>query len=175
MKTISQAWQTMASRSGDLPSALLAGAAAGFAATDPMTAAMEIMHRRLPWWKRYSLPPSQIMTRIKAKIGLRRHINQSEHLIMTLLAHFGYGAAAGAVYAPIADNVPLPGPFKGVIFGLIVWVVSYLGLLPALGILRPATRQPRRRTALMIAAHVVWGAALGMLTDMIRPRQRTPH
>src|SRR5258705_9467837 len=111
------------------------------------------------------------MTRIKAQIGLQRHINQSEHITVTLLAHFGYGSAVGAVYARIADNVPLPGAFKGVIFGLIVWAVSYLGLLPALGILRPATRQPRRRSALMIAAHVVWGAALGMLTDMIQPRQ----
>jgi uncharacterized membrane protein YagU involved in acid resistance len=174
VKTISQAWQTLASQSGDLPSALLAGAAAGFVATAPMTAAMEVMHRRLPWWERYSLPPSQIITRIKAQFGLRRHRNRSEHLMVTLLAHFGYGAAAGAVYAPIADTVPLPGALKGVTFGLIVWGVSYLGLLPALGILRPATRHPRRRSALMIAAHVVWGAVLGVLTDMIRSRQ-SPH
>jgi uncharacterized membrane protein YagU involved in acid resistance len=140
-----------------------------------MTAAMEIMHRRLPWWERYHLPPSQIIARVSRRLGLRQHMNQPEHITVTLLAHFGYGSAAGAVYAPIADHVPLPGVVKGIIFGLLVWSVSYLGLLPALGILRPATRQPPGRTALMIAAHVVWGAALGVLTDMIRPRQRPPH
>jgi hypothetical protein len=26
----------------------------------------------------------------------------------------------------------------------------------------PATRQPRERNAMMIAAHIVWGAALGL-------------
>ena len=50
-------------------------------------------------------------------------------------------------------------------YGLAVWTTGYLGLLPALGALRPATEHPPRRTALMIAAHVVWGAALGLLAD----------
>jgi len=42
-----------------------------------------------------------------------------------------------------------------------VWGGSYLGLLPSLGILRPATDHPAQRNALMIAAHLVWGATLG--------------
>jgi putative membrane protein len=46
-----------------------------------------------------------------------------------------------------------------------VWAGSYLGLLPVLGILSPATRHPTGRNALMIAAHIIWGATLGILTD----------
>lgn len=42
-----------------------------------------------------------------------------------------------------------------------VWSGSYLGLLPALNILPPATEHPPGRNALMIAAHVVWGSVLG--------------
>jgi hypothetical protein len=41
-------------------------------------------------------------------------------------------------------------------------VASYLGGLPALGIQRPATEHNRARRRLMIAAHVVYGAALGL-------------
>jgi len=28
----------------------------------------------------------------------------------------------------------------------------------------PATRQPRERNAMMIAAHIIWGGALGLAT-----------
>jgi len=129
---------------------------------------MELMHRCLPWWERYRLPPSQITAKITEQIGLRKHMSQSEHLTTTALAHFGYGAAAGTMYAPLARVVPLPAAIKGIVFGLIVWATSYLGLLPALGILRPATKQPLRRTALMIIAHVVWGSVLGIVTDRIQ-------
>jgi hypothetical protein len=58
----------------------------------------------------------------------------------------------------------------GTLYGLVVWGASYLGLVPALGLLSPATRHPRRRNALMIAAHLVWGAALGLLAAQ-RPRK----
>ena len=37
----------------------------------------------------------------------------------------------------------------------------------ALAILRPATDYPARRNALMITAHVIWGAALGVLTAQV--------
>lgn len=148
----------------------LAGAFAGCVATVPMTIAMELMHRRLPWWERYHLPPSQIVARVTRRLGLRKHMGQSEHIGTTMLAHFAYGTAAGAVYAPLASRVPLPPAFTGVAFGLIVWTVSYLGLLPALGILRPATGHPPRRNLLMIAAHVVWGAVLGLVTELVQRR-----
>jgi putative membrane protein len=36
-------------------------------------------------------------------------------------------------------------------------------MLAALGILKPATEHPPRRNALMIAAHLIWGAVLGAL------------
>jgi putative membrane protein len=56
---------------------------------------------------------------------------------------------------------------KGSLFGLIVWSGSYLGLLPGLEILSPATRHPAGRNALMIIAHIVWGSTLGVLVDSL--------
>lgn len=157
--------------SGHLPGDLLAGALAGFVATAPMTVAMELMRRRLPWWERYRLPPGQIVTSVAHKLGIRRHMDRSKHRTTTVAAHFAYGAAAGAVYAPLARAMPLPALLKGPAFGLIVWSISYLGLLPALEILPPATVHPPRRNALMIVAHIVWGATLGLIADLARPRR----
>jgi len=82
-----------------------------------------------------------------------------------LALHFAVGAAAGALYGPLAHSLRPPPVLGGVAYGLAVWTTGYLGILPALGALRPATEHPPRRTALMIAAHVVWGAALGLLAD----------
>ncbi len=56
----------------------------------------------------------------------------------------------------------MPPALAGAGFGLAVWAGSYLGWLPAAGILRPATEHPPRRVALMIAAHLVWGASAGL-------------
>ena len=40
-----------------------------------------------------------------------------------------------------------------------MWLASYMGWIPAARILKPASGHPPRRNALMLAAHVVWGAA----------------
>ncbi|MEO7909031.1 MAG: hypothetical protein ABIV47_05220 [Roseiflexaceae bacterium] len=72
------------------------------------------------------------------------------------------------MYAPLARTVPLQAAIKGIVFGLIVRATSYLGLLPALGILRPVTKQPPCHAALLIIAHVVWGSVLGIVTDRIQ-------
>ena len=74
----------------------------------------------------------------------------------TLVAHFAYGALSGAALAAIQ---PKPSVTKGIIGGVSIWLGSYLGWIPALGILKPASRHPGDRNRLMILAHVVWGSA----------------
>ena len=157
---------------GGIITTIRSGAVAGFAATAPMTVAMELMHRRLPWWERYPLPPSQIVSRLAKATGLRKHMDRQEHLAVTIVSHFAYGAAAGAGYALVARPLPLPAALKGILFGLVVWTVSYLGWLPSVSILPSATEQPQRRNALMIAAHVVWGLVMGTLVDRLQERGR---
>jgi hypothetical protein len=150
------------------------GLVAGLGATVPMTAVMELLHRALPAHERYPLPPRQITQRLTRHVGVEHELDESGKTGLTLVSHFAYGAAAGAVYAEIADRlrqplgqIPLPPAARaaavGSLYGLFVWTVSYLGLLPAAGILAPATRHPARRNALMIVAHLIWGATLGLL------------
>jgi hypothetical protein len=162
----------VALRSNGKMNPLITGALAGLAATAPMTLAMEAMHRYLPAVERYPLPPRLITEKIIEKTGGGGRLFEEEHRRLSLAAHFAYGAAAGAVYAPLAARMGFSPMAGGALYGLTVWAGSYLGLLPAIGILRPATQHPARRTALMIAAHVVWGATTGALIGRGRNSRR---
>jgi uncharacterized membrane protein YagU involved in acid resistance len=160
------------SPTNDTTKMLLAGALAGLAATAPMTLAMEVLHRQLPARQRHPLPPRKITIRAARRAGIARELNESQRLGLTLAAHLGYGTTVGALYGPLAQRVSGPAAVKGMGYGLIVWAVSYLGLLPVLGLIRPATQHAARRNALMIAAHLVWGATLGLLTERMAPREK---
>jgi len=139
---------------------MLMGAAAGIVATGPMTVVMILLHRRLPARERYPLPPREITMKLARKAGVAGELSPEARGAVTLVAHFGYGAACGALYAVSGERVPVSPAVKGPLFGLLVWATSYLGVLPGAGILSPATQQPARRNGLMIIAHLVWGAAL---------------
>ena len=146
---------------------LLVGAVAGLGATVPMTVVMEIMHAALPDDEQYPLPPRIITMKAAEAVDLKKEMGEDERTAAALISHFAYGATVGALYAPVARKIPLAPPLAGACYGLAVWAGSYLGLLPALGVLKPATEHPVRRTALMIAAHLVWGAALGATVPVI--------
>ena len=147
------------------------GAITGLVATIPMTLAMELMQRRLPIHERGRLPPRKIAMRVARRLGMQAHLDQRQRDAVTLVTHFGFGAAAGALYAPVAPRLnSLPPVLGGILFGLAVWLVSYMGWLPAVGLFGPATRDASRRTALMIAAHLVWGAAVGLVFDLLSAR-----
>ena len=149
----------------------LAGSLAGFAATAPMTAVMLALHRRLPRWERYPLPPRQITMRVADQAGVKHEMDEDQRTAATYAAHFGYGLGAGALYGLLAPHLPGAPAAKGVGFGLAVWAGSYLGWLPAANVLPPATDEPAERNAVMIAAHLVWGAATGVLTEALGDRR----
>jgi hypothetical protein len=56
---------------------------------------------------------------------------------------------------------------RGIFFGLVVWAGSYLGWVPAAGILPPATEAPARRNALMIGSHFLWGILIALFMGRI--------
>jgi len=156
----------------DAMSHMAAGAAAGLAATVPMTAAMKLAQRALPPHQRHPLPPRRITLRALRKAGLRPHVHldESQRHGLTLAAHYGYGTAAGAAFGLLAPRHTREAISAGVGYGLLVWAASYLGLMPALDLHPPATRESLGRNAMMIAAHVVWGAALGAAAAALRRR-----
>lgn len=128
---------------------MVLGALAGLAATMAMTSAMQRLHPLLNDRSRYPLPPREIVERMGIA-GNERHARTN-----ALLAHFGFGAMTGAIFGLLPRRRG-----SGTLYGLGVWAVSYLGWIPAARILAPAWRHPAQRNLLMIAVHIVWGAAL---------------
>ena len=120
------------------------------------------MQRRLPWYQRYPLPPRLITSRVLQKAGVGWRTRRKYGNSLTVANHFGFGVTAGAFYTPMTflDVNPL---VAGSLFGLAVWSVSYLGWLPGASILPSARYTPKKRSALMIAAHLIWGTSLATL------------
>jgi uncharacterized membrane protein YagU involved in acid resistance len=136
-----------------LGSRLLIGGIAGFVGTLVMTSAMARGHRRLPPEERYPLTPREIIDSVGEQAGLAPGNEAAKDA--TLAAHFLYGAACGALIAAVDAR---PSETKGAAAGVGVWLASYLGWIPGVGILKPATEHPLRRNLLMIGSHLVWGA-----------------
>jgi len=133
-----------------LGSRLVIGALAGIVGTMAMTSAMRRFHARLPREERYPLTPREI-------VDSAASLPDETARDVTTIAHFAYGAACGALLAAAADA--RPGKRSGAAAGATIWLASYMGWIPALNLLEPATEHPARRNALMIAVHLVWGTA----------------
>ena len=81
------------------------------------------------------------------------------------VAHLAFGATTGVLFGllrPLAAS--LPGGPLGVAFGLGIYAISYMGWIPALKILPPPDRDRPGRPAVMVLAHIVYGAVLGQVT-----------
>ena len=145
----------------------LVGALAGVSATGPMTIGMICLHRLLPQKHRYALPPREITVHLAKALGVQEKLGPEARAALTLINHFGYGAMAATVYSLVEARLPASPIVKGPLFGAIVWMVSYLGLLPAAGVLEPATEHPRSRNALMFIVHLIWGLFVGVFVDTL--------
>jgi uncharacterized membrane protein YagU involved in acid resistance len=145
-----------------LGSRLVIGGIAGFVATMAMTSAMKRLHARLPAKERYPLPPREITDRVLAPPPALAPD-------LTLALHFAYGAGCGAL---IAAANPRIGKVGGALAGGGVWLASYMGWIPALAVLKPATAHPLRRDALMVGVHFVWGSSLaGAMQELNSARE----
>lgn len=128
---------------------------------------MVALHRRLPRRERTPLPPAVITDKSLEAAGLDPGGLGKTRDALVGAGHFLYGAAGGALLPLVA---PRATPAEGAVFGAALWCMGYLGWVPASGLMPPATRQPWRRSALMLAAHLVWGAC----TAALLARRRDP-
>ena len=146
---------------------VLRGAAAGFAATVPMTVAMEALRTALPAEQHRRMPPREIVDRTIERAadatGEDANLDRGDRIALTTIAHFAFGAAAGAVYGAAVGS-RRTSALTGIAYGLAVWALAYGVGLPSLGLHPAATDDTKDRNEVLIASHVVWGATLGMLS-----------
>ena len=147
-----------------------AGALGGLFATVPMTVAMTKLFSRLPSSEQYPLPPREITEILVNRLPGGKYLSDEQLTFLSLLAHFAYGAATGALY-PLLCQRPKHPLLTGNLFGFTVWAASYLGWLPATNILRPATQHPPARNMLMLAAHSIWGMSTVVIGEILKSRE----
>ena len=83
--------------------------------------------------------------------------------MLATLTHVGFGAAAGSVFGVVAPRRLIARIPLGMAYGTAIWGVSYMGWVPALGIMPQADRDRRDRQMVMLAGHIVYGTALALM------------
>jgi hypothetical protein len=143
------------------------GFAAGVAATLPMSAFM-LAADRGGWMSEPA--PAHITRTVLDELPVPEDAPEGPPFtLVTSLLHLGFGGVAGAAYALSLGHRPrLPAPVNGALFGTLVWLGSYWGVLPALGLMPSPPRDEPRRPVAMLAAHWVYGSVLALLAPRVR-------
>lgn len=151
-----------------------AGALVGAVATVPMTAVMLTAQRLglLGTQPPRRMADAAVDAADRATTGTEVDPPEPARRALAALTHLGIGAAMGVPFA-LARRA-LPGragdQAVGAVYGVAIWAAAYLGLVPALGVMPRADRDRRARPPSMIAAHLVYGWALGAGLRWSRPR-----
>jgi hypothetical protein len=119
-------------------------------------------------------PPVEITGKAVNRSGLDQDQSSDAFTAGWVAAHFGYGAACGAIYGVARPITPADSRIAGLLFGETVWAVSYLGIVPALGLYPWPKDDSKSRMAVMIAAHAVYGISTAKLDQNLSSRISDP-
>jgi uncharacterized membrane protein YagU involved in acid resistance len=132
-----------------------------------MTVVMEALRTVLPAEQHRRMPPREIVDRTIEKTiettGEGAELDRGDRVAMTAVAHLAFGAVAGAVYSA-AVGQRRSSLLVGMAYGLGVWAAAYGVGLPSLGLHPAATDDTKARNEVLIASHLVWGAALAVMS-----------
>jgi uncharacterized membrane protein len=100
--------------------------------------------------------PAEVGERILGKLGVK--VKKEHRPALNSAMHALYGTSWGLPFGVAFGRGRPPGPAKGLVFGLNVWLASLVEL-PALGVAEPIWRQPPEAMAKDLGFHLVYGAA----------------
>jgi len=78
--------------------------------------------------------------------------------------HWGFGAAAGAIYGALAEVEPSLAAWRGAAFGLALNRLTHESILPRMGLSAPKDAQPAQERISEWVTHAVYG----IFTDSVR-------
>ena len=153
--------------------AVATGLAAGVVGTGLMTAWQELAGRlksaasddarepdqpaRDPWDD--ASAPAKVAKRIGEGV-FHKSVSSERIPLLTNAMHWGYGTSWGAVYGLAAGSArDAPRHGAGAAFGTVVWLMSYVQLVP-MGLYAPPWETPPRELALDLSYHLVYGAGV---------------
>jgi hypothetical protein len=113
--------------------------------------------------------PGQVAKRLVEGFTQRK-LPDGAAWITSTVAHWAYGASAGAAYGVLAGSLRDPRPGYGVPFGAAVFAGSYI-VLPVAGLYKPIWQYDAEVVAWDLGAHLAYGAATGaafwLLTHLV--------
>ena len=101
--------------------------------------------------------PPQAVLKQKAR-GFIRQVPKKRRRAAIELAHWGYGAGGGALFALLPEGLRRQ-PWAGPVYGLGVWLGFEVGLAPVLGLSQATKLRAAERLALA-ADHLLYGIVL---------------
>jgi hypothetical protein len=99
------------------------------------------------------------------------------HHTLDQLLHLAYGAGWGAIVGPfLTAGNGRGGLWRAGAFGVVLWGVGMLALLPGLRVARPAWKAGLLENATNVAAHLAYGLAVQlMVEEPVRQRGTPAH
>lgn len=75
---------------------------------------------------------------------------------VSFIVHFSFSIAFGILYCVFADRFPVITIGQGTVFGLVVWVVFHLIVMPVMGTTPPVWKMPFEEHFSEALGHMVW-------------------
>jgi uncharacterized membrane protein YagU involved in acid resistance len=152
--------------------AVLRGVVAGVVGTGAMTAA-QVLPQKLqssdgeessggddpqdPWDQ---APVPALVAKRLAEGIFHKEIPADRIDLVTNVMHWGYGTAWGGIYGLLHARAPDHPLRSGVMFGIGVWAMSYMQLVP-MGLYEPPWEYSPKELSMDIGYHLAYGAGLG--------------
>jgi len=147
---------TMTIRERSILKGALAGLIGGLAGAGAKALAEELFPPRIAGQR----PPPVVL----AEQLVGHPLPPNQHRAATQSIHWGFGAAAGAVYGALVEMEPSLGAWRGAAFGLALNKLTHESVLPRMGLARPREEQPAQERISEWVTHAVYG----IFTDTVR-------
>jgi hypothetical protein len=112
-------------------------------------------------------PPQATRDWLARRIGMSPDGPGTSQIVDSLV-HLAVSVGGGAVYGALVRNTRQPSVLGGAAFGLGVWALAFGLVAPGLGITRSPRRGTWQETVVNVAAHLVYGAAMALVTRELR-------
>jgi hypothetical protein len=153
----------------------LLGAAAGTLGTAAMTIFMKpgLVGRLPPAFRPDQFVPRQVVQWLEVTAGHPYALPENVEKGASGLAHLGYGATMGALYALGPGRFARSSPVAlGAAWGVAVWAAGYQGWMPAAGVRPATTHQPPTKWPVPIGNHLVFGMVTALIHASLSDRGR---
>jgi hypothetical protein len=87
---------------------------------------------------------------------------------MSQRVHQGVGLTAGSLYGLLRGSSPVLDPKGGLTYGALMWLVGDELAVPMLGLAKGPTAYPARHHLHRLGAHVAYGVAMSMTTQILK-------